>query len=88
MSSLMNPAEFANIRQSEEDFWWYRGMRSILFRVLEPHVAGRRMGRALEAGCGTGYLTPLLQRERYLISQCLSDSSCSMPWTSPPLPIR
>jgi SAM-dependent methyltransferase len=64
MSGLMNPAEFANIRQSEEDFWWYRGMRSILFRVLEPHVAGRRMGRALEAGCGTGYLTHLLQRER------------------------
>jgi len=60
----MNPAEFANIRQSEESFWWYRGMRSILFRVLEPHMAGRRMGRALEAGCGTGYLTHLLQRER------------------------
>ena len=60
----MNPAEFANIRQSEEDFWWYRGMRSILFRMLEPHLAGRRMGRALEAGCGTGYLTHLLQRER------------------------
>jgi SAM-dependent methyltransferase len=64
MSGLMNPAEFANIRQSEESFWWYRGMRSILFRVLEPHMAGRRMGRALEAGCGTGYLTHLLQRER------------------------
>jgi SAM-dependent methyltransferase len=64
MSSLMNPAEFANIRQSEEHFWWYRGMRSILFRMLEPHLAGRRMGRALEAGCGTGYLTHLLQRER------------------------
>ena len=64
MSSFMNPAEFANIRQSEEHFWWYRGMRSILFRMLEPHLAGRRMGRALEAGCGTGYLTQLLQRER------------------------
>jgi|SRR6185369_6333599 SAM-dependent methyltransferase len=64
MSSLMNPAEFANIRQSEEDFWWYRGMRSILFRMLDPHLAGRRMGSALEAGCGTGYFTQLLQRER------------------------
>ena len=64
MSGFMNPAEFANIRQSEEDFWWYRGMRSILFRTLEPYLAGRRMGSALEAGCGTGYLTQLLQRER------------------------
>ncbi len=60
----MNPAEFANIRQSEEHFWWYRGMRSILFRMLEPHLAGRRIDLALEAGCGTGYLSHLLQRER------------------------
>lgn len=60
----MNPAEFANIRRSEEDFWWYRGMRAILFRMLEPHLAGRAVGRALEAGCGTGYLSHLLQSER------------------------
>ena len=34
--SGMNPAEFANIRQSEESFWWYRGMREILFGMLDP----------------------------------------------------
>ena len=60
----MNPAEFANIRQSEEDFWWYRGMRQILFRMQEPHLKGRTIGRVLEAGCGTGYLSQLLRRER------------------------
>jgi SAM-dependent methyltransferase len=60
----MNPAEFANIRKSEKDFWWYRGMRSILFRMMEPYVAGRPVRRALEAGCGTGYLSHLLQVER------------------------
>lgn len=64
MNGFMNPAEFANIRQSEEHFWWYRGMRETLFRMLEPHLAGRTPGRALEAGCGTGYLSHLLQRER------------------------
>jgi len=64
MSGLMNPAEFANIRQSEEDFWWYRGMRATLFRMLEPHLKGHAIGSALEAGCGTGYLSHLLQRER------------------------
>jgi SAM-dependent methyltransferase len=64
MNDFMNPAEFANIRNSEEHFWWYRGMRSILFRMLEPHLAGRTIDRALEAGCGTGYLSHLLQRER------------------------
>jgi len=60
----MNPAEFANIRKSEKDFWWYRGMRNILFRILEPFVAKRPIARALEAGCGTGYLSHLLQTER------------------------
>jgi len=62
--SLINPAEFANIRASEEHFWWYRGMRAILFRFLTPHLEGRDLSRALEAGCGTGYLSHLLQKER------------------------
>jgi len=57
----MNPAEFANIRNAKKDFWWYRGMRSILFRMMEPCVAERGIGRALEVGCGTGYLSHLLQ---------------------------
>jgi len=48
MSGFMNPAEFANIAKSEERFWWYRGMRSILFRMLDPFLAGRRVGRALD----------------------------------------
>ena len=61
----MNPAEFANIANCERDFWWYRGMRKILFRLLDRHLAGRRIGRALEAGCGTGYLSRLFQKERH-----------------------
>lgn len=60
----MNPAEFANIARSERSFWWYRGMRRILFRMLDPYLEGRRLQRALEAGCGTGYFSYLLQKER------------------------
>jgi SAM-dependent methyltransferase len=52
---MMNPAEFANIAKSERDFWWYRGMRKILFGVLDPLMAGRTVRHVLEAGCGTGY---------------------------------
>lgn len=59
----MNPAEFANIAKSERDFWWYRGMRDILFRLLDRY-AQRHPRRVLEAGCGTGYLSLLLQKER------------------------
>jgi SAM-dependent methyltransferase len=62
--SFMNPAEFANIRKSEEHFWWYRGMRAILFRFLEPHLKDHTITHALEAGCGTGYLSQLLQKDR------------------------
>ena len=60
----MNPEEFANIARFEQDFWWYRGMRAILFRAWEPFLAGRSIRRALEAGCGTGYFSHLLQKER------------------------
>jgi len=60
----MNPAEFANIARSERELWWYRGMRAILFRLLDPHLAGRKIHRILEAGCGTGYLSKVMQRER------------------------
>jgi SAM-dependent methyltransferase len=64
MTGLMNPDEFANIAKTERDFWWYRGMRTILFRMLEPYLAGRKIGRALDAGCGTGYFSYLVQTER------------------------
>ena len=62
-----NPAEFANIARHEESFWWYRGMRAIQLGVLAPYLEKRRRpARALEAGCGTGYLARRLQRERNL----------------------
>lgn len=56
----MNPAEFENIARSEREFWWYRGMREILFRALDPVTPRGRETCVLEAGCGTGYLSQLL----------------------------
>jgi SAM-dependent methyltransferase len=58
----MNPAEFANIARTEREFWWYRGMRTILYRMLDPFVRTRRIDRVLEAGCGTGYMSRELER--------------------------
>jgi SAM-dependent methyltransferase len=60
----MNPAEFDNIAAAERQFWWYRGMRQILFSLLDGYVAPRRITRALEAGCGTGYFSRLVE-QRY-----------------------
>ncbi len=61
---MMNPAEFAWLAAAEQDFWWFRGMRRILFRLFDPLAAGRRISRVLEAGCGTGHFASLLQ-DRY-----------------------
>lgn len=61
---MMNPAEFANIAALEESFWWFRGMRRILFRLLDPLAHERRIERVLEGGCGTGYLARALE-QRY-----------------------
>jgi SAM-dependent methyltransferase len=54
---MMNPAEFANIARCERDFWWYRGMEQILFRILDPIAASRRVRKGMEAGCGTGHMS-------------------------------
>lgn len=61
---MMNPAEFANIANAELELWWYRGMRQILSRVLEPFLSNRPVRRVLEAGCGTGFFARTLERER------------------------
>ena len=61
---MMNPAEFANIAAIEENFWWFRGMRRILFRLLDPLASQRSLRSVLEAGCGTGHLSRLLE-QRY-----------------------
>jgi len=61
---MMNPAEFANIAALEENFWWFRGMRRILFRLLDPIAESHKFARVLEAGCGTGHLSRMLE-QRY-----------------------
>lgn len=59
---MMNPDEFSNIAGAERDFWWYRGMRQILFCLLDPVVQKRRVRMVLEAGCGTGYNAAALNK--------------------------
>lgn len=60
----MNPAEFDNIALCEEKFWWFRGMRRIMYRLLDPIARERKFGPVLEAGCGTGHFSRELA-ERY-----------------------
>lgn len=60
----MNPAEFEFLARAEWDFWWFRGMRRILFALLDPLVRERVIERVLEAGCGTGHFAGVLA-QRY-----------------------
>jgi SAM-dependent methyltransferase len=57
----MNPAEFDNIAAAERQFWWYRGMRRVLYRLLDPVASRRSISRVLEVGCGTGYFARELE---------------------------
>jgi SAM-dependent methyltransferase len=57
----INPAEAAELGKAERESWWFRGMRAVLFRLLDPVVAGRSIERVLEAGWGTGYFARLLE---------------------------
>jgi len=61
---MMNPAEIANIAAVERELWWYRGMQTILQRLLDPIARAEKFERVLEAGCGTGYTASVL-RDRY-----------------------
>lgn len=58
----MNPAEFEFLARAEEHFWWFCGMRRILFSLLDPFVRARHIERVLEAGCGTGHFAGVLAR--------------------------
>ncbi len=58
----MNPGEYANLDAAEQRMWWFRGMRSILYRLVDDAVRGREVRSVLEAGCGTGLLARQLQR--------------------------
>lgn len=59
---MMNPAEFANIAAAEDEFWWYRGMRRIIFAFLDRELPGRKFSSVLEAGCGTGHFAQAIQK--------------------------
>jgi SAM-dependent methyltransferase len=61
---MMNAAEFVNIAKAENAFWWYRGMRRILFGLLDQGAGQRNFQRVAEIGAGTGHFALALQ-ERY-----------------------
>jgi SAM-dependent methyltransferase len=57
----MTPEELHNIFRTEQQFWWYEGMREITHALLEP-VIPRKVLTGLDAGCGTGFNAQTMEK--------------------------
>jgi SAM-dependent methyltransferase len=75
----MNPAEFLSLAESENELWWFQGMRSILFDLLDSSPGKRPIHRVLEAGCGTGNTARRLN-QRYGWSIIATDIAPEAMW--------
>jgi SAM-dependent methyltransferase len=59
----LDPAEYDYMFKLEDGLWWYVGMRRIVDRLLQRHLAPAADEREiLDAGCGTGGSLKQLQR--------------------------
>ncbi len=50
----MLPREYRVMFEIEEEYWWYRGLRALLARLLDRYSPREARPRILDAGCGTG----------------------------------
>ncbi len=52
---LMHPDEYRVMFETEDEYWWYRGLRTLLKQVLARYApTDPRHATILDAGCGTG----------------------------------
>ncbi len=63
-SAGINPAEFAHIAATEENFWWFKGMDRMLWDFLASHQQSFVGSPVCEVGCGTGWVSAQFQ-DRY-----------------------
>jgi SAM-dependent methyltransferase len=56
----VEPTEYRTLFDVEEDLWWFRALRGVLFDAAAAEGIGPG-ARVLDAGCGTGMLVSALQ---------------------------
>ncbi len=56
----MNPEVYQRHYDFEEDYWWFRGRRKIIFDQIALLSLHSEKSLILDAGCGTGLITKLL----------------------------
>jgi SAM-dependent methyltransferase len=60
--TLMYPDEYRVMFEIEDDYWWYRGLRALLERLLARYAPTDSLrGVMLDVGCGTGANLKLMQ---------------------------
>ena len=58
----MEPADYADLYELEEEYWWFAGMREITAALLDQACPPNRDRLILDAGCGTGGMLSWLTR--------------------------
>ncbi len=53
-SMAMLPREYHVMFETEQEYWWYRGLRVMVNELLARYAAADGSTRILDAGCGTG----------------------------------
>jgi len=58
----MEPLAFEQFEALEREHWWFRGRRRVYLGLIERHLDGAPIGRALDLGSGAGGFLPGLAR--------------------------
>lgn len=56
----MQKSVYENYRLLEETHWWFVGRKKIISALLQQKMIPHHNARALDIGCGTGFLTSLV----------------------------
>ena len=56
----MEKSLYADYKRLEETHWWFIGRQKVIAQLLKQKIIPRRIERALDVGCGTGFCTSLV----------------------------
>ena len=70
----MEKIEYTNHFNQEENFWWFKGHRKLLFNMIEKYCLKKDL-EIIDAGCGTGVTMLKLQKYGNVIGCEISETA-------------